>query len=268
MRLVDTHCHLDFSAFADDLDQVLENAEAAGVFKIINPAIDLESSRRIIDLADKNKQINVAVGVHPTNSLTWDHHTKENLTELLNSQCVVAIGEIGLDYYWEDAPPHIQRSVFLEQLQLAADNNLPVIIHNRDATADIMDILEDYVIRLRSTNPMLALKPGVLHSFSASISDALKAVENQFMIGITGPVTFKKAEELQHIVSEIPVNSLLVETDAPFLSPHPYRGKRNEPAYVRLVAEKIAAIKNLDVEQVATQTTINAEKLFAGRGVT
>ena len=184
---------------------------------------------------------------------------------------VVAIGEIGLDYYWDSAPHDLQKNVLREQLDLAAELGLPVILHMREArdaphgncAADLLQILEEWVAGLRSGKSPLAERPGVLHSFSGSLETARAAMQLGFYIGVTGPVTFENARSRQEIVAALPLERLLIETDAPFQAPHPYRGKRNEPAYVRLIADKIALLHSCSLEEVAAVTSENAGRLFA-----
>lgn len=269
--LVDTHCHLNFHNFDRDRDEILERARKAGVARVLVPAIDLETSREAVALARKYDQIYASVGVHPNESETWNDRTMNELREIAHSlpDKVVAIGEIGLDYYRMRAPKALQWEVFEAQLLLAAELKLPVIIHSRNAAEDdrramndILSILSNWVKSLDIDNPDLKTRAGVLHSFSGNIADARKAELMNFFMGITGPVTYKNSQTLQSVVTKSSLKSLLIETDAPFLTPHPYRGKRNEPAYVRFVAEKIAQIRNELLEQVAEITSTNAERLF------
>lgn len=264
-ELVDTHCHLDFELFKLDLPRVVDTARRAGICAIINPAINLESSHQIVSLAEKLDFVYAAVGVHPNDALEWNQDTRRQLAELAKHPKVVAVGEIGLDYYRDYAPQDLQRRIFEEQLSLAAELGLPVIIHNREATDDVLDILAGYQATLKKTTPALAEKPGVMHSFSADTAAAQRAMDIQFRIGITGPVTFKNAHRLQQVVRDVPLQNLLIETDAPFLTPHPHRGERNEPAYVAFVAEKIAELKALTMTEIAKTTTQNADRLFGWR---
>ena len=261
--LADTHCHLDFNSFDEDRDQVLARGREAGVERILNPGIDLDSSRNAVDLAESRSQVYAAIGVHPNEANSWSADVLLHLRQLARSPRVVAIGEIGLDYYRDRAPRELQKRIFQEQLALATELGLPVIVHNRQATADILDILSAWQAGLVAASTPLAAKPGVLHSFSADLESALQAINLNFFIGITGPVTFRNAPDLQNIVAELPLDHLLVETDAPFLAPHPYRGKRNEPAHVRLVADKIAELHAQSFESVSQSTSTNAERLFA-----
>jgi TatD DNase family protein len=262
LKLADTHCHLNFEAFDADRSQVLARARQAGITRILNPAIDLETSQHIRTLAEEYPEVYAAVGVHPTSGGTWTADSLELLEALAQHNKVVAIGEIGLDYYWDKTPKSVQREVFIQQLRLAEALSLPVVIHNREATEDVLAILTEYQQELTGIGSELAARPGVLHSFSAGPEAAERAVRMKFFIGITGPVTFKKTEQLQSVVANVPTENLLVETDAPFLTPHPYRGKRNEPAFVQYVVEKIAAIKSQSAGELAEITSANAQRLF------
>jgi TatD DNase family protein len=270
--LIDSHCHLDFEAFDLDRQQVIERASAAGVRGILDPAIDLETSQKILELTANYDMVYAALGVHPNSATTWTAGALETLRRMAGQPKVLAIGEIGLDYYRDRAPHELQRTVFESQLALAAELDLPVIIHTRNAspadtraTLDALAILRDWRDGLAATNSPLQERPGVLHSYSGDTQSARQAVELGFYIGITGPVTFRNAPELQKTVAELPIQRLLIETDAPFLTPHPHRGKRNEPAYIGLVADKIAVIHNMEAEAVRQTTASNAERLFNWR---
>jgi TatD DNase family protein len=215
----------------------------------------------VIQLAETFGPVNAAVGVHPNDCQEWNSDTVTKLKELAQNRKVVAVGEIGLDYYWKKAPKDLQISVFQAQLELAAELGLPVIVHNREAGEDALDILLKWQASLEEMNSPLASRPGVLHSFSGDRQMADKAVAASFFIGLTGPLTFKNAKSLQEIATGLPLENLLIETDSPFLSPHPERGQRNEPAKVKLVAEKLAELKGIKYEDVETVTTSNAERL-------
>jgi TatD DNase family protein len=258
--LIDTHCHIDFDAYDGIRDEVIRRALESGVTRMINPGVDLARTRAAIDLAKTYAAIYAAVGIHPNSTADFADSMIDELRALAAHPKVVAIGEIGLDYYRDSSPPEIQRRAFEAQLTLAAELALPVIIHNREASDDVLDVLAAW---LPTLPPPLADRPGVLHSFSAPMAIAERAIELGFYLGFTGPVTFKKADDLRRIAARIPADRILVETDAPFLTPHPYRGKfPNEPAYVRLVAERIATLRTLSDEEFAAQSTANAERLF------
>lgn len=262
MTLIDTHCHLDFDDFDADRSEVIARAVASGVSRMLNPSVDLENSARVIQLAGQYEQVYAAVGVHPNDCNHWDEKTIGELKNLAENKKIVAVGEIGLDYYWDKAPKELQKTVFLAQLEMAAELELPVIVHNREAGADVLEILLRWQASLAEAQSPLVERPGVLHSFSGDRQMAEKAIAANFFIGLTGPLTFKNTNTLQELVTDLPLQSLLVETDSPFLSPHPERGKRNEPAKVRLVAEKLATLKDMPYEQVETVITSNAERLF------
>lgn len=259
---VDTHCHLDFELFEPDREVVIERAEKAGIIRILNPGIDIKTSIAAVKLARQYLPVYAAVGVHPNDALTWNEGTLQQLSELAKQPKVVAIGEIGLDYYRDYSPKDIQLKIFQEQLTLAASLQLPVVIHNRNATQDLLNILEDWKDYLVQSGSTLVGAPGVLHSFSADLPSARQAISLGFFIGFTGPITFRKADELRSVLSELPMNCILTETDAPFLAPHPHRGARNEPAFVRLVAEKIAEVRGMDIHALTEAVRINAETIF------
>jgi len=255
MELVDTHCHLDMPQFRDDRTAVIERAAAAGVSQIVVPAIDLENITAVTDLASAHAGVFAAVGIHPNSCANWSADWLTAVRAAAARPKVVAIGEIGLDYYWDDAPKEVQHEALAQQLALAADLNLPVIIHNRESSAD--------VIRLLAASPLAGREnPGVLHSFSADWETAQAALDMGFYLGFTGPVTFKKADDLREIARKAPLDRILVETDAPYLAPQPYRGKRNQPAYVTFVAERIAAERGVETAVIAQYTTANARRLF------
>lgn len=267
MSLADTHCHLYFDNYHRDLDSVLARAGEAGVERILVPGIDLVSSQAAVDLAERYPSIYAAVGVHPNSATTWDSTTLEALEGLAAHPKVVAIGELGLDYYRQRAPHSLQKRVLREQIELAGQLELPLVVHTRNTSeaerACIKDVLE-ILIAMRDELPA---NPGVIHSFSGNYDEALRAMEHGFYIGITGPVTYKKAYELRDVVRGIALDRLLIETDGPFLTPHPYRGKRNEPAYVYYVAEKIAQVLGRSPKEIAQRTTSNAGRLFGWRDI-
>lgn len=262
VTLADTHCHLDFEAFEADRQQVLARGLEAGVERILNPGINLTSTQAAIKLAESHPQVFAAAGIHPNEATTWERNTLSRLRDLAQHRKVVAIGEIGLDYYRDHAPRHDQQRIFQEQLDLAAELGLPVVIHNRQATDDVLKRITDWHNKLVAAGSSLAERPGVLHSYANGENPARQAILLNFFIGFTGPVTFRNAPDLQRVVAALPLDHLLVETDAPFLTPHPHRGKRNEPAYVRLVVEKMAELQQENFAKIADQTTANAKRLF------
>lgn len=260
--LTDTHCHLDFDWFDEDREQVIERAREAGLQRLLNPGISVQSSQKGIRLAEAFREVFAAAGVHPNDGSSWDNNSLSSLRELATHPKVIAIGEIGLDYYRKRTPRELQKYIFLEQLELAAELNLPVVIHCREAMRDMLEILSKWHVDLEKNQPELFEFPGVLHSFSGNASEADSVRSLNFLVGITGPVTFQKAVELQDLVIRLPLNSLLVETDAPFLTPHPYRGKRNEPARVKLVVEKVAELRQATYNTITETTAENAANLF------
>ncbi len=271
MALTDTHCHLDINWYDEDRQAVLERAVQAGVTRILVPGLTGTSSQDAVRLAEDQAMLFAAVGVHPNEARTWNAQTRNALRQLAASRKVVAIGEIGLDYFREHAPHDLQQRVLTEQLALAADCGYPVIIHLREvhddengpATAQLMEILEKWVASLRSEKNPLAERPGVLHSFSGDLGTAQQGMHLGFFIGVTGPVTFKNAAKRQEVVRALPLERILIETDAPFLTPAPFRGQRNEPAYVKYIAEKIAGLFSRSQEEIASATSANARRLFS-----
>ncbi len=256
MRLTDTHCHLNLNTFQDDLQSVLERSRAAGVERILVPGIDLETSRRAVELAAAHPMIYAAVGVHPSEASTFDDEALSELRRLAHMPRVVAVGEIGLDYYRDRAPRPLQRAVFAAQLELAGEIGLPVVIHNRDAFEDVLAALSDWI----AASPKN--RRGVMHSFDGTLEEAARAVDVGMFIGISGPVTFKNAHEKHRVAAGLPTEVLLIETDAPYLTPHPRRGERNEPAFTAFIARKLAELRGSDEDDIAGVTAANAARLF------
>ncbi len=262
LRFVDTHTHLDFEAYDGDRSQVLAAGREAGVRGFLNPGVDADSSRKTLALTAQYEGMYAGIGVHPNSAQTWQSDTSAILNHLADAEKVVAIGEIGLDYYRQSAPHNLQMQVFQAQLCLAAEKCLPVIIHNRDAFEDAYDAVREWHQDLQKEGSALAEKPGVFHAFSGGVAEAEQVVAMNFYIGITGVVTYPNAEKVRQVVQAAPLERLLLETDAPFLAPQEKRGSRNEPAYVRWTAGKIAELRGLSLEDVAEATTNNAERLF------
>jgi TatD DNase family protein len=272
VTLTDTHCHLDLDKFDADREEVIHRAQENGLVRILIPGLTLSSSRAVVKLAQSHPILFAAVGVHPNEALTWeDNASLAELRELAASPKVVALGEMGLDYYWNDAPHEYQQEVLRAQLSLAGDLGIPVILHSRekdDAISgscgeDLFDILEEWLRGLNSAGSALSRQPGVLHSFSGSLEKALRAVQLGFYIGVTGPITYKNAGQKREVIANLPLERLLIETDAPFLAPQPQRGERNEPAYIAYIADKIAQIQNRGAQEVALTTSANAARLFS-----
>lgn len=265
--LSDTHCHLNFPHYDEDRKIVIGRCRAAGIARILIPGIDVESNQAALKLADDYAEVYAAIGVHPNSAASWDEHTCHVLEQMARHPKVVAVGEIGLDYYRKGAPVDLQKQVFGAQLCLARNLSLPVIIHNRDAYPDVQDSLAEWILDLRKSGSPLAARPGVLHSFSGDLSQAQWAVAHEFYIGITGPVTYKNALQIQRVARDVPLGKLLVETDSPYLPPHPYRGERNEPAHIAVIASKIAELRTVDIAEIARATSENAAKLFGWREI-
>lgn len=253
--LVDSHCHLDMDAYKDDLDAVLEQAHRNHVRWVISIGIDVKSSRHAISLAKKYPMIKATVGIHPHDVSHIQTETFDILAELAaeNNNHVVGYGEIGLDYVKNHTPPELQRRYFRSQLALAKELGLPVIIHDRGAHDDTLRLLQEAAPFEHG---------GVMHCFSGDMTLARQVVALGFYISIPGVVTFKNATELQEVARLVPLSSLLLETDGPFLAPVPWRGKRNEPAFLLHTAQLIADLREISINEVARQTSVNATALF------
>jgi TatD DNase family protein len=266
--LTDTHCHLDYDKFDPDRAAVLERARQAGVAHILIPGLTLASSQSAVRMAESDALLFAAVGMHPTSAPEFDRAQLDDFHRLASHPRVKAVGEIGLDYYWDAAPPDLQKSVLNEQLGLAAGLGLPVVLHFREkgdspdgpCASDLLAILENWVRRLKEAGSPLADRPGVLHSFSGSLTSARRALSLGFYLGVTGPVTYNQRR--QELIASLPLERLLIETDAPFLAPSPRRGRRNEPANVSLIADKISTLHACTPEEVASVTSTSANALF------
>ncbi|MDZ7262912.1 MAG: TatD family hydrolase [candidate division KSB1 bacterium] len=250
--LIDTHAHLDFPDYDQDRDAVIQRAREAGVERILTVGVNLESSRASVRLAERYENLYAAVGCHPHDAQEMTEKKLQELREMSRHPKVVAIGEMGLDFYRNLSPAEVQKRVFRDQLTLAQEVGLPVIIHTRNAEGEILQILSQW--------PSGSLK-GVFHCFPGDESMAQQVMALGFYISFTGTVTFKKSRSAE-IVKSIPLERLLLETDCPFMAPVPYRGQRNEPAYIRYIAERMAQIKDCPVTEVAEKTTQNARSLF------
>ena len=254
MELIDSHAHLDGEKFADDRAAVVERALAAGVVKIITMGDSLESSARSVALTEEFDPVYAAVGIHPEEAQPMTAATDDRLAAWAAQEKVVAIGEIGLDYYWEkdEEKRALQRAIFVRQLDLARQLRLPVCIHDREAHGDMMKILKAEGRGLR----------GVLHCYSGSWEMAAELLKGDWYFGIDGPLTYKNAAKLPEIVQRLPAERILVETDSPYLSPMPFRGKRNEPAHVLYVAKKAAELRGESLEAFARATRENTRDLY------
>ena len=251
--LIDTHAHLDFPELSTDLRHVLQRAREAGVRTIITIGIDIQSSRRAVAIAQAHDRIHAVVGIHPHDAFILDDESLDVLRTLLRRDRVVAVGEAGLDYYRNRQPRPIQQQCLRRQIELACEVKRPMVFHVREAFDDFFEI----VTPLRSL-----LEPSVLHCFSGSWEVAARALDMGFYLSIPGTVTFSKAETLQEVVRRAPMERLLLETDAPYLAPVPYRGKVNEPAYVAHTAAKVAGLRGISLEEVARHTSMNALRVF------
>lgn len=251
---IDTHVHLNADQYEEDLQEVINRALEAKVEKMVVIGFDRKTIERTMELIEQYDFIYGVIGWHPVDAIDCTQEDLEWIEELAAHPKIVGIGETGLDYYWDKSPKDVQQVIFRKQIQLAQKINLPIIIHNRDATGDVVKIL-------REENA--ASVGGVMHCFSGSVETARECIAMNFMISLGGPVTFKNARLPKEVATEIPLEHLMIETDAPYLAPHPYRGKRNEPAFVPLVAEEIARLKGLTIEEIAQATTDNA-KIFFG----
>ncbi|TYS61766.1 TatD family deoxyribonuclease [Sutcliffiella horikoshii] len=251
--LFDTHVHLNADQYEEDLQEVINRAQAEQVTNMVVVGFDRKTITRAMELVEKYDFLYAAVGWHPVDAIDMTEEDLAWIEDLASHEKVVAIGEMGLDYHWDKSPKDVQKEVFRKQIQLAKKVKLPIVIHNRDATADVVQILKEEDAKEVG---------GIMHCFTGSLEVAKECMEMNFFISFGGPVTFKNAKKPKEVVKEIPMEKLLIETDCPYLTPHPYRGKRNEPGYVRLVAEQIAELKELTIEEVAEKTTANAKKLF------
>lgn len=249
MNLIDTHCHIYYESYKDNINMIVDRAKKNNISHIICVGVDLKSSSKCIELADKYSEIYATVGYHPHESKEASKSYLIELENMLTHKKVVAIGETGLDYYYNHSEKVIQKKIFMEQLELAKSYNVPAIVHNRDADKDLL-----YCIKKTNSSK------GVIHCFASNNEFAKKILSLGYLISFTGLITF--ANNLSVVVKDTPINKIMIETDSPYLTPIPFRGKTNEPAMVKYVAQKIADIKNIDLKLVATQTTKNAMEFF------
>lgn len=255
VELFDTHAHLDAEQFQPDLPQVLLRAQSAGVTRILTVGITLASSRQACTLAEQHTGVFCAVGIHPNEITSAQPNDWEEIILLAANPRVVAIGETGLDRYWDKTPFEVQQDWFFRHLQLAHERRLPIIIHCRDAESDVLRLLQEFHSR---HGPIR----GVMHSFSGSMQTAQACLEMGLFLSFAGMLTYKNAANLREIAAQVPRDRLLVETDCPYLAPVPFRGKRNEPAHVLHTATTLAELHGCTLEALAAQTTANAQQLF------
>lgn len=249
----DSHAHISSLQFKDDINEVIDTCitELSGIIEV---GCDLESIPSVLTLAEKHpKFIHAAIGIHPTNANEYDDNFEKQLISLIIEKKIIAVGEIGIDLYWDTIPFELQETVFRKQLEIAKKHDMPVIIHSRDAFEESYNILKDY-----------APLRGVMHSFAGNLEQASQIVELGLLIGLSGPITFKNGMLQREVAKGINISNLIVETDSPYLTPVPYRGKRNMPSYVRFVAEAIAIEKGLTLEEVIVETNSNVKRVFLG----
>lgn len=251
--LFDTHMHLNAKQYKEDRDEVIKRAFNEGITHMTIVGFDDETIPLAIEIAEEYESIYAAVGWHPVDAIYFNKEKLDWLEELTKHPKVVALGEMGLDYHWDTSPKDIQKEVFKAQINLAKKVKLPIIIHNRESSEDVKRILiQEHAKEVG----------GILHCYSSPIEDIKDYIEMNFYISLAGPVTFKNAPEVREIAKIIPLDRLLIETDSPYLTPHPYRGKRNEPAYLRYIAEEISKVRGISLEKLAEITTKNAKKVF------
>lgn len=253
--LIDTHAHIYLDQFQDDLPAVVERAREAGVERIVMPAIDVPSIHQALELCERFEGLYAMAALHPSETKEATDQQFEEVVSLCDNSSIVAVGETGLDYYWDRSFDQRQHDFLRRHIRLASEKELPIVFHNREAFDDLVRILEEEIAASAGDIG------GIFHCFTGSAAQAARLDRLGFLVGIGGIVTFKNAD-LDEAVREIPLRQIVLETDAPYLSPEPHRGKRNEPAYIRFVAEKVAASLQLSIEDVASATTTNAERLF------
>ena len=253
MEIIDTHAHLDFPRFKKDREEVIERAIEGGVKTIVNIGADMTSSRNSVELSRRYEEIYAVIGMHPHSAKDFDLNVSKKLKNLADNDKVVAIGEIGLDFHYDNSPREEQKRAFRAQLRLAKDLDLPVVIHTRDADEDTIKILKE-----EKADEI----GGIMHCFASDKKLANEVLDLGFYLAFGGLITFKNLQDLRDVVKDVPLDRMLLETDAPYLTPEPYRGKRNEPLYVKYVAEKVAEIKGISLEKVAQKTSENAKAVY------
>jgi TatD DNase family protein len=268
-KIIDTHSHLHGKDFEADLAELVTRAREAGIAKIALIGVDSDDTDRALEVARQNAGLFfVVAGLHPHEASKWNPQTRDRLVEQVATDrdpgeeaggLIRAIGEMGLDYHYDFAPRDAQRDAFIGQMEIARDADLPIVIHCREAYDDCLEILRDFY---GTGAPPDDPPRGVLHCYFGTLEQAQQAVELGFMLGVGGSCTFKKAEEVHRVVAEMPLNSLVMETDAPYMAPVPFRGKRNESSYLTYVAARIGELKNLEPREVVKATTANAKRLY------
>ena len=251
--LIDTHAHLQDENFKKDLAQVLSRATSAGVEKIICVGYDLKSSQEALLIARKYRQVYAVVGIHPHDAQSLNPDVLEKIYNMARDQRVVAIGEIGLDFYRDLSPRDIQRQAFREQIKMAQELGKPIVIHDRDAHQEVLEIIKA---------EKAGKNQGIMHCYSGAMPLAIELLKEGFYLSFAGPLTFKNAHKAQEVAAKIPMDKILIETDCPYLTPEPWRGKINEPANVKYVAAKLGELRDKTTEEVAYLTNINAKKVY------
>lgn len=265
MTFIDSHLHLTAKEFDGDREEVIARAIDNGVRYFVNPAVDLADSRKAVELAEKHDAVYACVGVHPHEAAKTTEKDLLEIEELSNHPRVVAIGEIGLDYYYDFAPADVQQRVYADQIAIAQRRNLPIVVHTRDSIDDTIRITEECIGKDSGWRRRGGRRPaprGVFHCFSGDLATARKVIMMRFYVSFPGIITFKKSDMAQTVAAGVAMDDLLLETDSPYLAPVPHRGTRNEPAHIPLIAEKLAAIRRLPVEDVARMTSYNVNDLF------
>lgn len=252
--LIDTHVHLNADQYEGEIDDVITRAKEDGVEKFVVIGFDRKTIQRTMDLIEAYDEVYGVIGWHPVDAVDCTDEDLEWIESLADNEKIVAIGEIGLDYHWDKSPKDVQETVFIKQIELAKRVNLPIVIHNRDAEEDAIRILEENDAKTVG---------GIMHSFHNGTDEQINRVLDMgFYVSLAGVITFKNAKRPKEVAQYVPLNRLVVETDAPYLTPHPYRGKRNEPKLVRLVAEELAELRGISIEEVEKATTENAKRIY------
>jgi len=258
VHLVDTHAHLNDDKYSADLPEVIERARAAGVERIICCGYDVPSSERAMEIASEFECVYATVGVHPHDAKHYNAQARSRIARLANNRKVVAVGEIGLDFHYDFSPREDQLAAFADQIDLARELKLPIVAHSRESNSEALQVLRESAANAVGC---------VFHCFSGDEAFAREVLDMGFYIGFDGPVTYKSSDTLKRVAQMCPADRILIETDCPYLTPVPYRGKRNEPTYVRYVAEAVAAQKGLSLDELAVITTNNSAVLFSRLGV-
>ncbi len=249
--MIDTHSHINFEDYKENFANFIEDLKDNEIDNVIIPGVEPSTFDEIISLCEQYEMLYGAIGIHPSEAKTYSEEIEKEMVQKIKNNKIVAIGEIGLDYYWEQETKELQKEVFRKQLKIAEELKIPVLIHDREAHEDTFEILQEF-----------NLENVIFHCFSGNADFAKKCIEKGYYIAIGGVVTFKNAKDLKEVAKIVPLDKLLLETDAPYLAPVPYRGKLNSPAYLKYIAQEIANLKEIDIEKIKKQTTQNAQKIF------